>query len=270
MSSCCSRPVSRSGARAPEPTGTPELVEHSAQAPRRWRRLQQTISRGVNRVTARLGVLKRPLAVKGLASPCTNAKKKHPTSQEDLLFVANYSPSSISPMAVLTERRTFVPSTTSFASSDSATLAAWLAARQQASLEEWDYDPGSLMTLEEYERVGSWLDLSGDKKVDGKWVCGVPGCEVHTRHLLMHGGPVTSLDFPSAKENITQGSSQWAHTLRRSPVSSRHGSSTQFLARFSSARDGHADASPGDGSLISASLSDRREREMSMPGGWTF
>src|SRR5882762_10297131 len=33
MSSCCSRPVSRSGARAPEPTGTPELVEHSAQAP---------------------------------------------------------------------------------------------------------------------------------------------------------------------------------------------------------------------------------------------
>jgi len=184
--------------------------------------------------------------------------------------VANYSPSSVSPLAVLTERRIFTPSTTSLVSSDSATLAAWLAARQQASLEEHDYDPGSLMSLEEYERVGSWLDLSGDGRVDGKWVCGVPGCEIHARHMLMHGGQFTTLNSAPAKENMVQRPSQRVRTTQRASRSSQYGSSTQFLARVNLARDAPMGSLSGGGGLLSASLSDRREREMSMPGGWTF
>jgi len=264
LSSGHSRPVSRSGARAPEPAETPEPPQRLNPAPKGWKQFRQTISYSFHRVTAHFGALKPPFTSKKIISSCTpplDAMQTHSISHEDTFFIANYSPSSISPLAVLSGPRIFTPSIASLASSDSTTLAAWLAARQRVSLDVRDYDPGSLMTLEEYERVGSWLDLSGDGRVDGKWVCGVPGCEVHARHMLMHSGQVTTLDVPAGKENSIS-------VLRRNPPSPRHRSSPQFRDRVSSMRGMHI--MHGDGSLLSSSLSDRREREMCMPGGWTF
>lgn len=269
LSSYPSRPVSRSGARAPEPLETPEPPQRLNPASKGWKQLRQTISHSFNRVTAHLGALKSPFKSKKNISPCTptsHALQTYSVSQEDTFFIANYSPSPISPLAILSGPRIFTPSIASLASSDSATLAAWLAARQRVSLDARDYDPGSLMTLEEYERVGSWLDLSEDGGVDRKWVCGVPGCEIHARHMLMHGGQVTTIDFPLAKENLTQEPS--ISPLRRNAPSPRHRSSPLFRDRVSSTRGVHT--THGDSSLLSSRLSDRREWEMSMPGGWTF
>jgi hypothetical protein len=267
LTSCYSRPISRSGARAPEPAETPEPVQFLAPPSKGWKQFRQTISNGINRVAVHFRALKRPFSAKRPASPFTTTCHTPSISHEDTFLAANYSSSPNSPVAVLTGRRLFMPSTASLVSSDSATLAAWLAARQRASQDERDYDPTSMMSLEEYERIGSWLDLSGNSKVDGKWVCGVPGCEAHTCHMLIHGGQVTTLDLAAVKENLTQGSS-----LRHNASSSQYGSSPQFRARarVSSGRRRPASTTPGAGSLPYASFTDQAERERCMPGGWTF
>lgn len=270
LSSYNSRPISRSGARAPEPAETPEPLQRISPALKGWKQFRQTISHNFNHIATRLGALKQPFSSKrpiSPSAPTSHVMQTHSISHEDTFFATNYSPSPISPLVVLTGRRIFTPSTASLASSDSATLAAWLATRQRASLQERDYDPGSLMTLDEYERVGSWLDLPGDGKIDGKWVCGVPGCEIHARHMLMHAGRVTTLEFPAARERMSQESSSYVRALQRNAQSQCH-SSPQFRARISSTRGGPATHAVS--SLLSASLSDRRERETSMPGGWTF
>ena len=262
LSNSYSRPVSRSGARAPEPT---ETFEPTRTLPKNWKQLRQTISKGVNRVMAHFATLKWSFLVKRPASPSTAisyAGNSPVISQDDPFFPENYSPLPISPLATLTQRRIFTQSTVSLASSDSATLAAWLSARQRASHEERDYDPASMMSLEEYERLGSWLELSGDRKSEGKWVCSVPECEIHAQHMLMHGGQVTTLDFVSVKESWTQGSS---------PRLQHHtscGSSPQFQARTSSGRRRNVSTMTGDRRL--SAVLDRQEVERSMPGGWTF
>lgn len=271
LSSHYSRPTSRSGARAPEPVETPEPVRTLSPAWRGWKQFRQSISHGASRIATYLGALKRPLANRQPVSSCTaksDAIQIRSISPEDTFFVTDYSPSPTPPLAALTGRRPFTPSTVSLASSDSATLAAWLATRRRVALEERDYDPGSLMTLDEYERMGSWLDLSGDRKIDGKWMCGVPGCDIHARHMLLHGGHVTSLDF-SVKES-NPGPSKSIRVSQRAALSLQFNSSPQFQndGRAGSTRGRPASATPGDGSLLSTSLSDRRPREMSMPGGW--
>lgn len=162
----------------------------------------------------------------------------------------------------------------SLASSDSATLTAWLAERRQAAEEARDYDPGTMMSLEEYERVGSWLDLSGDKEDAGTWQCGVPECEIHARHKMMHSGrQVTLLDFSVTEENInlvrlgTRGSSQ------AFPPSPKNQSSPQIqprTSRSSMRRPSTSSAMTTDFSPRSLHRPGRRQRENSMPGGWTF
>ncbi|KAJ7597216.1 hypothetical protein C8J56DRAFT_919513 [Mycena floridula] len=56
----------------------------------------------------------------------------------------------------------------SVASFDSTSIALWLTSRQRDNQETF----GQIMTLEEYERAGSWLDLT-------QIGCGLAGCELH-------------------------------------------------------------------------------------------
>jgi len=164
-------------------------------------------------------------------------------------------------------------STASFASSDSKTLAAWLATRKQAALEERDYEPGSMMTLDEYERMGSWLNMSGDgQQQEGKWVCGVPGCEIHAKHTIVHSSQVTSLDFSVPKDTFSSGPSLQTHASQLATLSPQVYSSpqSQTRTRMSSTRRKTVSGAPSDSHLQSAGILDRREMENSMPGGWTF
>lgn len=260
VSSHYSRPFSRSGARAPEPACTPEPEVRLA-AKKGWGLLKQTLSRRVSSVVNRIGTFKQPSAAQksDVYLPAITPRVNHArsVSEEDNLFAANYSPSPLSPLVVLSARRVLTPSLASLASSDSATLTRWLAARQE---DQRDYEPGSMMSMEEYETRGSWLDLSGDKKRNGEWLCGVPGCQVHAGHMSMHAGQVTTLDFSPVTENFD---------VPTTPVQHRSSPEIQTLtSRLSSGQKGSA-PSPlrGDSSVAAASP---HRREMSMPGGWTF
>ncbi|KAJ3823891.1 hypothetical protein F5878DRAFT_632145 [Lentinula raphanica] len=68
------------------------------------------------------------------------------------------------------------PGVASFDSSNTRSLALWLDARRQETL-EWDADSRHFITLEEYERRGSWTNFAGERD----FVCSVPGCSIHSR-----------------------------------------------------------------------------------------
>ena len=188
--------MSRSGARAPEPA-TPEPFSPTTSAG--WGRIGRTLGNG-------LRVLKRPFtSTSKPPSPISahSSRTGHDDgfkSYEDSAFAANYSPESATPLAVLSGRRQLNTSMTSLASSDSTTLAMWLAARRQTSAEDQEY--GRMMSIEDYERKGSWLDLSASGSEEGEWVCPVPGCDIHARHMALHGGIVTTLDFSKTTETF--------------------------------------------------------------------
>lgn len=189
--------MSRSGARAPEPA-TPEPFSPTASAG--WGRIGRTLGNG-------LRVLKRPFtSTSKPPSPISahSSRTGHDDdgfkSYEDNAFAANYSPESATPLAVLSGRRQLNTSMTSLASSDSITLAMWLAARRKTSAEDQEY--GRMMSIEDYERKGSWLDLSASGSEEGEWVCPVPGCDIHARHMALHGGIVTTLDFSKTTETF--------------------------------------------------------------------
>ena len=173
-------------------------------------------------------------------------------------------------MAVLSGQRPFASSTASLASSDSATLAAWLATRKQAALEERDYEPGSMMTLEEYERMGSWLDLSGDGQQEGKWMCGVPGCEIHAMHMMLHSSQVTRIDFSVPKETFASGAPIYASQPNTLFPHCNSLSPSQARPRMISGRKASVGGAAVEGKYLPAGISERQEMENSMPGGWTF
>jgi hypothetical protein len=273
LSSSRSPPFSRSGARAPEPAQTPESgIRRVPSAPKGWGRLRKAVLQVVNRVAVRLVTFKRPFSVKRAVSPCDAENHVHSISQEDDVFSVTYSLSPHPPMAVLSKRRAFTSSMASLASSDSQTLAAWLATRKQAALEERDYEPGSMMTLDEYERMGSWLDMSGDGQQEGKWLCGVPGCEIHAKHITVHSSQITSLDFSVPKDTFSSGPSPQTHASLLATLSPQVYSLPQSQTRtlMCSTRQRTVSGAPSDGNLPSAGILDRRGMENSMPGGWTF
>ncbi|KAF5382972.1 hypothetical protein D9757_006363 [Collybiopsis confluens] len=68
------------------------------------------------------------------------------------------------------------PGVSSFDSSHTRSLALWLDARRQQEL-EWENDSRHFMSVEEYERRGSWINLNGEKAS----VCSNPDCPVHSQ-----------------------------------------------------------------------------------------
>ncbi|KAJ3883081.1 hypothetical protein F5051DRAFT_392588 [Lentinula edodes] len=68
------------------------------------------------------------------------------------------------------------PGVASLDSSNTRSLALWLDARHQEIL-DWDADSHHFMSLEDYERRGSWINLAGERT----FVCSLPGCSIHSR-----------------------------------------------------------------------------------------
>jgi hypothetical protein len=87
-------------------------------------------------------------------------------------------------------------------STDTNSLAVWLAARQRENLAEME-EPLVLMTLEEYELMGSWLDVAGKaKEKDGEWTCVI---DVHDQKDAQSTvTEVTELTAPPAEEATAQ------------------------------------------------------------------
>ncbi|KAK0208560.1 hypothetical protein DFS33DRAFT_1451506 [Desarmillaria ectypa] len=145
-----SRPLSRSGARAPEPPETEE--EPLRQRPtRKLHKVSKSILnlrqavRSVAQVTKRFKFAQKRRSLDQPDLP------EHPRThwQSDPLLIARYRPRLHPPS----------PSSASFDSTNTNSLAAWLAARQ-CEAKEWDLDAQRGVALEEYDRAGSWINLS--------------------------------------------------------------------------------------------------------------
>ncbi|KAF7971832.1 hypothetical protein HWV62_19843 [Athelia sp. TMB] len=254
-----SRPFSRSGARAPEPTATPEPSAFAGSG-KVWKLFKQTISKRVGRAVNRIG---RSKSLSSSQRPApylpaiTTSVAHHITISDDGdFFSAHHS----SPPPLATPAQYMIsPSLASLASSDSTTLERWLADRKD---NEEDSQSGSVMSIADYEARGSWLNLVGEGSISGNWSCGVPGCEVHARNQKILEGQVTTLDFSPMAESLD------GHTsLPTTPH--RHLSSPSVgTPRASQVGKGSTPrALRGASSVDSGSP---RRRETSMPGGWTF
>ncbi|KAK0473163.1 hypothetical protein IW261DRAFT_1504693 [Armillaria novae-zelandiae] len=132
-----SRPLSRSGAQAPEPPETEE-------APSR-----QRPTRKLHKVSK--SILNLRQAVRSVAQVTKRFKfapKRRTHWQSDPLLIARHRPRLPPPS----------PSSTSFDSTNTNSLAAWLAARQ-CEAKEWNLEAQRGVALEEYDRAGSWINL---------------------------------------------------------------------------------------------------------------
>ncbi|KAK0465380.1 uncharacterized protein EV420DRAFT_1514091 [Desarmillaria tabescens] len=147
-----SRPLSRSGARAPEP---PETEEE---------RLPQRPTRKLHKVSK--SILNLRQAVRNVAQVTKRfkfAQKRRSLDQPDLpelpkthwqsdpLLIARHRPRPRLPPPS--------PSSASFDSTNTNSLSAWLAARQ-CEAKEWNLDAQRGVALEEYDRAGSWINLT--------------------------------------------------------------------------------------------------------------
>ncbi|KIK71215.1 hypothetical protein GYMLUDRAFT_321632 [Collybiopsis luxurians FD-317 M1] len=154
----CRSEVSRSGAHAPEPT---EFVDN-----------------GLKLVKMSRGIRKVHRTVKHVA----DVAKRIFTRQRNVEQVSSVPPHlSINPSVAPAGRLVpppYPPSpgVSSFDSSNTRSLALWLDARRQDNL-EWENDSRHLISLEDYERRGSWIHLAGDRA----FVCSNPDCTVHSR-----------------------------------------------------------------------------------------
>jgi len=110
--------------------------------------------------------------------PCTHQDILRTYDDPDAPAVDHRSMASDAVRSALATVRCDDPrhSLASLVSSDSRTLAAWLAERRADASSAADDVPG-VMSVEEYELMGSWLD---DRSCDGRWVCGMQDCDMHT------------------------------------------------------------------------------------------
>lgn len=177
---CPSSPCIRSGAIAPEPwaSSTFSQTHHKSGRERlssSWKSFKNSVKKGVKTVVSRFGTSRAPLG-----TLCTGQDMLRNFDDTDMTFNA---------MRAKAHSNGPRDSLVSFVSSDSTTLAAWLAERRAAASCIIDNTPRE-MSVEEYELVGSWLDL---RHCDQGWVCGVPDCDVHTAG----GSPCAASECPS-------------------------------------------------------------------------
>ncbi|KAH7924875.1 hypothetical protein BV22DRAFT_1195602 [Leucogyrophana mollusca] len=272
-----SRPHSRSGARAPEPAESeahsdPISVAKEGKFSSTWARLKKSVKGSTKAAVSRLVRFKKSSrSNKEPSHTCLASCKASSIPDEEIVFAENPSPSSHPPQC--SRSRLIHTSLESFASSDSSTLAAWLATRRRAS-SETARDTKHEMSLDEYEVMGSWLDLS---RSEGEWPCGVPDCDLHTPdgspNAMCQGLKIFRTTMPFDR---TDPPSTPVHIKAPSPSFSSdfHPTPSQFcsLPRLPSQcfklkpdDPGHLTV-PGDGHM----LPHKRSRELSMPGGWTF
>ena len=177
-----SSPFTRSGAVAPEPWASSTFSDTQNKSPRErlsssWKSLKNSIKKGVKTVVSRLG--KSRVSLRTL---CTSHDMLRTYDDTNTTCAAQPPMTSHAMRSTPGEAHSSGPgdSLASFVSSDSKTLAAWITQRRATETCVVD-DTLREMSVEEYELMGSWLDL---RRRDGGWVCGVQDCDMHTA-----GGP---------------------------------------------------------------------------------
>lgn len=258
---CPSSPYIRSGAVAPEPWASSTFSHaHTKSGKERlsssWKSFKNSIKKGVKTVVSRIG---------NSRLLCTS---------HDMLYT--YDDTDIPPSLTynaMEYNSSPRDSLASFVSSDSTTLAAWLAERRATASRVIDNTPRE-MSVEEYELMGSWLDL---RHCDGGWVCGIQDCDMHTAggtpnpaskypNVLRTAMPFDSADLLSVARPSPRApalpfpAGPFAapprfHSLPRLPCQSFDLRSAQELM-------------PATQKNAERCLA--RCRELSMPGGWTF
>ncbi|KIJ68245.1 hypothetical protein HYDPIDRAFT_106404 [Hydnomerulius pinastri MD-312] len=267
---------SRSGAVAPEPWASDISSETHKKSGKEklsssWKSFKNSLKKGVKNVVAHLGKSR-----KSLKSSCNSQNMLRTYDETDtttahksnITFAANPSPPT-RPESSCSRR-----SLASFVSSDSKALVTWLAERCATAPEVADDSPGG-MSVEEYELMGSWLDL---RHRDGEWVCGVKDCDLHTPdgspnalccHLKVFrtAMPFDSPDLlMSPAEPMAPSpsfSSEFLATPSRFCSLPRLPSQSFDIALIYKER-------PGVYPNAERCLISKKSRELSMPGGWTF
>ncbi|RDB29595.1 hypothetical protein Hypma_015332 [Hypsizygus marmoreus] len=220
VSDCYSRPYSRTGAQAPEPMDFPEapvqrIKPRFLKVSKGFKSLASTVRKNIQQVAKQISLLKKPLR-------STTEVQTRP----------------ISPVPF--------SSAESFDSSDTTTLATWLADRRRLAADR-ERDVSNGILLEEYERTGSWLNLPGTFP---RAVNPTPRGDIsQTRRpsslvCLPNNTPRHSAAFQSRSESQLSG---------------------PFCDVQVQCRSASASPNRTPGSVLTS-----REREMSMPGGWTF
>lgn len=271
-----SSPCSRSGALAPEPW-TSHSFSDSPKFSRKdkvsssWKSFKNTIKRGVKKVVAHLGKTKK------VSKELSNIQDIPRSSGDNNIMGTCNTPAAICPeQSILVDNSRSRISMASFSSSDSTTLATWLAERCTAAPEVAHRASGG-MTIEAYEFMGSWLDL---RHGDDGWVCGHQECKLHLSDGTPNAmcGHVTvfraamPFDGPDLYKPVTQ---RVASTLFLSTESlivpqSRFCSLPRLPSHsFDMTSPCGTGSSPGRADA-ERRLPCKKSREVSMPGGWTF
>lgn len=149
---------SRSGAIAPEPWD--HELYHSAtfmKMSNNIRKIRRTVRRKLSKVARRFAAHKRPF------TPVENKS----SSWQPALHTSRLSLPEALPIRVMSH--------TSFDTTHTNSLAQWLNARHQAFINS--HEEGYDMTLEDYERIGSWINFNSGH--GGTFGCGVTGCRFH-------------------------------------------------------------------------------------------
>jgi hypothetical protein len=247
-SDCYSRPLSRTGAQAPEPMYFPPEL-----SPRNGSKFPK-VSKSIRNLKL---AVKKTVAQ---AAKCIMRLKKTHSSNSKVQLHRNDNTQTV--QSRFSNRVS--ASAASFESSETNTLAMWLESRQNAARERGREAP-HYASLDEYERAGSLMDLAGDSSTT-KALC----------HLKQTSNPIridTSLSHrPFSMSWLQEGHSLSCpstpiriHPRSKSPV---YGDSD--LLRSLDLMHRHTQSPRSVTSTRDLGLSGGKMRELNMPGGWSF
>ena len=260
-----SSPRIRPGAVAPEPWASSTFSQahdksRKERLSRSWKSFRNSVKDGVRTAVSHLGRSTKPLR-----TLCTGQDMLRTYDDTNTAFVQPHvSPDAMQAPSVEAHSRGSHDSLASFVSSDSRTLAAWLAERRATATRVSD-GIAVEMSVEAYELVGSWLDL---RHRDEGWLCGIDDCDVHT----VGGSPCAVNEYANGLRTAMPFDSADLLSAVHPPPSV---SARPFpLGPFSAARQFHSlPRLPCQTFDIHSTLEAERcmgRRELSMPGGWTF
>lgn len=268
---------SRSGAVAPEPWASstfsvgPREVPKTTRVAKSWMNIRNNIKSKIKTVAVRLGMAKKaskeppetlptrssPSAKRPSVAPqATQMQKADHLEADDPVYPASFAP---------------------LASSDSVALASWLVERCGTTTGVPCPDTPRGMSIEEYELIGSWLDLC---QGEHEWVCGHQECDLH----LADGSPNAMCGHMKVFRSGMPFDGDDLCRMVTQPITSLAILSTESLVvptRFCSLP--RLPSQSFDMTLMSCHarnkcattdaercLPGKKSREFSMPGGWTF
>lgn len=249
FSSCYSRPYSRSGAQAPEPPTSPEQSTNKLlKVSNSFKNLRRVVKKNFKRAAKHISNLRGPFQ----RSLRTGSQATHKWALPEL------EPS---------------PSVVSLESRNTDTLEIWLAARQREAAES-ENDQMNTMTLDEYERMGSWINLrntrqGGDASYVSPYLMNSRRVSETANNENTSHSPAVSILWLLEDHHAILGPQSISPLLPK-PSNSYFQSSPQ-LSPPSGCSNSPFDISPcANPDTLFSGVLERRNREMSMPGGWTF